>query len=222
MATKSIKSITQNCLGISGALSVKQHVLGVYGDDNQQTRSVKERLNLIETMPFVRIALVTIQGATPSLQADLDNANLVYENEANVWLYCTGHTTENEPHLLSLDQDDCRASGHSVSDEEDELYDLGRDLGSSIVGYFINNVAGTSWRGCAAHPPGRRGFWVGSTATAWTFVHELTHVVGDNGHHSSTDNLMYSSTDSITNPPPDLDNDQSNDINDDVAVESCS
>ena len=225
MATKSIKSITQICLGISGTISVKQHVLGVYGDDNPQTRSAKERLNLIETMPFVRLALVTIQGVTPLLQTYLDNANLVYQNEANVWIYCVGHTTENVPTLLVLDQDDCLTNGHSVSDDEDDLFDLGRNLGASIVGYFINMSAGTTFVGCAAHPEGRRGFWVGAGAAPWTFAHELTHVVGDNGHNTANnnqDNLMWTPTRTISNLPPDLNNTQRNNINDDAAIESCS
>ena len=122
--------------------------------------------------------------------------------------------------LQVLDQDDCAGSGHSVSDEEDELFDLGRNLGADIVAYYINgDTAG--FRGCAAHPPGRRGFWVGDSATRWTFVHELTHVVGDNSHVSNTDNLMVSNTGTITNPPPDLTNTQSNRIHGDPAVEEC-
>jgi hypothetical protein len=220
MATKSVKTLMQDCLGVSPS-SIKRDIIGVYGDDNQQSRSLKERLELIENNPFVRLALVTIQGATPSLQTDLDNANLVYQNECGSWIYCTGHVTVNRPLLLNLDQDDCLSSGHSVSDEEDELYDLGRDLGANIVGYFINGSSGNTWRGCAAHPPGRRGFWVGSTATLWTFVHELTHVVGDNGHVSDTDNLMIRNTGTITNPPPDLTTGQCNDINGDPAMETC-
>jgi hypothetical protein len=90
-----------------------------------------------------------------------------------------------------------------VSTEEDELFDLGRGLGTDLVGYYIrSDTAG--FRGCAAHPPGRRGFWVGDSATDWTWIHETTHVVGNNLHVTDTDNLMFRSTSAITNLPPDL------------------
>ena len=126
MAIQSVKSIVDNCLGKTGTLSVKQDVLGVYANDNPQTRSLKARLDLIETKPFVRVAIVTIQGATPGLQLDLDNANLVYLNECNHWVYCQNSITVNQPNLLFLNQNDCIGGiFHSVSDEEDQLFDLG-------------------------------------------------------------------------------------------------
>jgi hypothetical protein len=83
------------------------------------------------------------------------------------------------------------------------------------------NSGGGGLRGCAAHPPGRRGFWVGSSASAWTWVHELTHIVGDNSHVSNTDNLMINNTGTITNAPPDLTNTQCARIVGDPNVESC-
>lgn len=220
MATLSVRSLASTCLNKTGSLSLREDILGVYGNDNPQDRSLKERLNLIDNTPFVRLALVTIQGATPNLQRDLDNANLVYQNEANVWIYCVGSITVNRPDLLVLDQDDCRGSGHSVSEEEDELFDLGRNLGADIVGYYVNASNG-GFAGCAAHPPGRRGYWSGSSASPWTFAHEIGHVVGDNGHVSDSDNLMSTPTASITNPPPDLTNSQSGRINNDPDVETC-
>ena len=220
MATLSVRTIVADCLGKSGTLVVLEDVFGVYGD-NDGTRSLKDQLDLIRNRPFVRLALVTIQGASPNLQRDLDNTNIVYQNECNCWVYCVGSTTVNRPHLLTLDQDDCMGSGHSVSDEEDELFDLGRDMAAPIVGYYIDgDTAG--YAGCAAHPSGRRGFWVGSAASPWTFPHELGHVVGDNPHVWDTDNLMYGGgTVNITNPPPDLTNTQCNRINDDPDMETC-
>jgi len=216
----SIRDVAADCLDKPGSISVRRDILGVYGTDNPQNRSVLAQMDRIQTMPFVKIALVTISGATPNLQTDLDSGNTVYQNDAGVWIYPVDAITVTNNSLQTLDQDDCAASGHSVSDEEDTLFDLGRDLGADIVGYYINgDTAG--FRGCAAHPPGRRGFWCGDSATQWTFVHELTHVVGDNGHNSNTDNLMISNTGTITNPPPDLTNGQSNNINDDPAIEEC-
>jgi hypothetical protein len=168
----------------------------------------------------VRVAVVTIQGANANLQRDLDAGNLTYLNECGVWVDVVASVTLDRPDLLVLDQTDCLANGHVVSEEEDELFDLGRDLGADIVGYYIQgDTAG--FRGCAAHPPGRRGFWVGDTATQWTFVHELTHVVGDNRHVTDTDNLMFRNTGSITNPPPDLTEEQCRRITDDPAMGDC-
>ena len=221
MATLIVRSLASTCLNKSAPLSLRRDILGVYGNDNPQNRSLKERLNLIQNRPFVRLALVTIQGASPNLQRDLDNANIVYQNECNNWIYYVGSITVNRPNLLILDQDDCFGSGHSVSDEEDELFDLGRDMGADVVGYYINSSNG-GFAGCAAHPPGRRGYWTGSSASPWTFGHEMGHVIGDNSHVSDSDNLMYGGgTINITNPPPDLTNSQCSRINSDPDVESC-
>lgn len=91
----------------------------------------------------MRLGIVTIDGAAPNLQRNFDNANDVFQAEANVWVYPTGSVTEEAPDLLVLDQDDCRGgSRHSVSDEEDALFDLGRHLGAAIVCYNIQNDGG--------------------------------------------------------------------------------
>jgi hypothetical protein len=152
-------------------------------------------------------AVVTILGANPNLNNDLDNGNLVWGQECGVWVEVVLQITVDRPHLVILDQDDCLRTGHVVSAEEDELFDLGRGAGAEVVVYYLaSDVAG--FRGCAAHPPGRRGCWVGDSATDWTFIHELTHVVGGNPHVTDTDNLMISNTGTITNAPPDLTSDQ--------------
>lgn len=168
----------------------------------------------------VRVAVVTIDGASADLERDLDAANQVYLTECGVWIDLVGTITVDRPDLLILDQTDCLANGHVVSGDEDELFDLGRDLGADIVGYYIQgDTAG--FRGCAAHPPGRRGFWVGDTATQWTFVHELTHVVGDNSHQTDRDNLMFRNTGRITNAPPDLSDGQCRRVSGDDAMVDC-
>ena len=215
-----IRNVADDCLDKTGRISVREDILGVYANDNPQNRSVLAQMDRIQNMPFVRVGLVTISGATPNLQRDLDNGNTVYQGECSVWIYPTDSITVTANNLLILDQDDCAGSGHSVSAEEDTLFDLGRNLGANIVCYYINGD-GSGIRGCAAHPPGRRGFWVGSSASPWTWVHELTHIVGDNGHVSDTDNLMINNTGTITNAPPDLTNTQCNRINDDDDVEEC-
>jgi hypothetical protein len=228
MADLSVRSLLQGCIGKSGTLSVREDALGVYSNDNPSDRSLKDRLFLIRDRSFVRVALVTVRpvgsalGQNANLQRDLDNANLIYQNECDAWVYAQDSIVENTDLLGAngiLDQDDCASSGHSVSDEEDELYDLGRDLGAEVVGYYIaGDVAG--FAGCAAHPPGRRGFWVGN-GSPWTFAHELTHVIGDNAHVTNSNNLMFTPTANITNPPPDLTDSQCERILDDPDMESC-
>jgi hypothetical protein len=168
----------------------------------------------------VRVAIVEIEGANPDIDRDLAAADLVYSRECGVWIDIVDRVVIDRPDLLVLDQTDCRGSGHVVSPEENALYDLGRDLGADIVAYYIQgDTAG--FRGCAAHPPGRRGFWVGDSATEWTFVHELSHVVGDNRHEDDRNNLMFSNTGRITNPPPDLTRDQCRRITRDPGMGIC-
>jgi hypothetical protein len=221
VATLSVRTIVNNCLGKAGPLSVKRDVLGVFGDDNPQTRSLRERLELIQNKPFVNVALVTISGAAPNPQQDLDTANTIWRQECDAWVYCVGSITVNLPNLLVLDQTDCNATGHQVSAEENQLFNLGRNLGANIVGYYIRDC-NIPARGCAAFPPGRRGFWVDDSATQWSLVHELTHVVGDNDHVDNSDNLLFvDGTASITNPPPDLTSSQCARIKGDPDMESC-
>ena len=217
----SVKQVAQDCLGKNPTLSIREDILGVYGNDNPQNRSLKERLDLIQTTPFVKVALVTIQGgANGNLQRDLDTANEIYQRDCDTWVYPTASITVDRPNLLFLTQDDCNGSGHSVSDEEDELFDLGRNLGANVVGYYINNSSG-GFAGCAAHPPGRRGFWSGNGASPRTWAHELGHVVGDLSHVSNSDNLMSTPTANITNLPADLTNSQCQDVQNDPDMESC-
>jgi hypothetical protein len=229
----SVRNTVSSCLDKSGTISVREDVLGVYGDDNPQDRSVLDQLNRIRNRPFVRVALVTVRpsgspaGQDGNLQRDLDNTNRVYQNECGGWVYPVGSRVVNTNLLgtnVLLDQNDCSGNGHSVSGEEDDLFDLGRDMGADIVCYFINGSTGGAF-GCAAHPDGRRGFWAANSSparTPWTFPHELGQIVGDNGHVSNTDNLMYGGgTNGITNPPPDLTGSQCNRIEGDEDLETC-
>jgi hypothetical protein len=216
----SVKAVGADCLDKSAPLSIRRDVMGIYANDNPQIRSVKAQLNLIQNKPFVRVALVTIQGATPTLQRDLDTANEIYQRECDAWVYPVDSVTVNSPGFLILNQDDCQGSGHSVSAEEDQLFDIGRNLGADIVAYYITSSNG-GFAGCAAHPPGRRGFWAGASASPRTWAHELSHVVGDNRHVSNSDNLMSTPTASITNLPADLTNSQCDDILADPDMESC-
>jgi hypothetical protein len=225
VATLSVRAIVNNCLGKAGTLSVRRDVLGVFADDNPQTRSLRERLELIQNKPFVKVLLVTISGAAPNLQRDLDTGNTIWQQECDAWVYCVDSITVDRPNLLVLDQTDCCCVGadpdHQVSTEEDELFNIRKPLGPNIVGYYIRS-SNQPVRGCASHPDGRRGFWVDDSATQWSWVHELTHVVGDNNHVEDSDNLLFEDgTASITKPPPDLTSSQCARIKGDPDMESC-
>lgn len=181
-------------------------------------------------------------GQIATLQRDLDAANDTFEQRCafeglpplgeslispGFWVYCAGARVVRTGILGTngtLDQRDCNAGwmldflgvgDHEVSKEEDDLFSLGRDLGASIVCYYLprdpaipaSGGATSGLRGCAAHPGGRRGFWVGPNATQWTFAHELGHIVGNLGHSKSNSNLMFGGrggTASITSNPPRL------------------
>ena len=67
----------------------------------------------------VRVATVTIQGANPNLQRDLDRGNLVWNAECDTRIELVASIRVNDPSLLVLSQTDCLAEGHEVSDEED-------------------------------------------------------------------------------------------------------
>lgn len=169
---------------------------------------------------FLPIVIVEIVGSNPDVSGDVDAANVVWGDECEVFVDVLERLTVDRPNLLTLTQDDCNAIGHVVSDEEDELYSLGRDLGADVVGYYIRRSATSSGiLGCAAHPPGRRGFWVkGATPDQFVLAHEAAHVVGNNSHVSGiTDNLMTPFSPG-TNPPPDLNANQCQRIVDDPAL----
>ena len=106
------------------------------------------------------------------------------------------------------------------TDEEDELFDLGRNLGADIVCYYIQN--GPGGIGCMAYPAGRRGFWADDGASAYTFAHELCHILGLNPHSSDDDNLLFEDgTFAIKNLPPDIISTQCNNMKADGSVENC-
>jgi hypothetical protein len=226
----SLRSTVENCLDAGGTVSVREDVLGVYGDDNPQDRSVLDRLDRIRNDPFVRVALVTVRprgstaGQYADLQLDLDSANTVYGGECGAWVYPVGSrvvTTDLLGGDGRIDVNDCLRRGyHTVSREEDALFDLGRDMGADVVCYY---VGGDTWAGhaCASHPRDRPGFWITrGEANRWTFVHELTHVVGENLHVYSKTNLMYPTKD-LENPPPNLTGGQCNRILNDELTERC-
>jgi hypothetical protein len=239
MATLSVKTIVNDCLGKAGPLSVQRDVLGVYGDDNPQTRSLVQQLRLIQTAPFLRLAVVTIRpvgstlGQSQNLQRDIDTANEVWQRDCGAWIYCVGSVVE-VTNLLGtngiLNQNACPLGVQaSPSTEEDQLFDLGRNLGADVVGYYITGSTNPTLGGCSAFPQGRRGFWAGFNQSANMFAHELTHVIGLNPHPANDpnvpdndqDNLMWPTPGAITNLPPDLRPVQCARVQGDGSVETC-
>jgi hypothetical protein len=238
MATLSVKA-SAGSLGQTLPLSIRQDVFGVYGTNNV-TRSLQAQLDLIQNRPFIRLALVTVlaAGSTPTpyanLQRDLDNANEVWQRECNAWIYCVGSIVDTSGVLGNdsvLDQPGCPLGVQaSPTTEENQLFNLGRNLGADVVGYFIGGSTDPGLIGCSAYPAGQRGFWVAFSANEWTLAHELTHVVGLNAHpqndpdipDNDQDNLMWPAPGAITNLPPDLVAVQVNRIVNDAGIETTS
>ena len=163
-----------------------------------------------ERVMILPVVLVTLAGTNPDVARDLQTANAVWGAECEVWVDVVGQVTANRPDLLFLSQEDCKVTNHVVSEEEDQLYAIGRGLGADVVAYYIQrSSSGDSVLGCAAHPPERRGFWmVDATSFDFVWAHEVTHVVGRNPHVDDANNLMHRFADEITNLPPDLNDDQ--------------
>lgn len=153
---------------------------------------------------LIPVVVVTLQGANSDVVRDISAANQIWGTDCGVWFQLDAELTVDREELRVLDQADCRAVGHVVSEEEDQLYDIGRGLGADLVAYYISGATSGAL-GCAAHPQDRRGFWLVASGFDFVFAHEAGHVVGDNRHVSDTDNLMFPYADSITNLPPDLD-----------------
>ncbi|MEZ4593229.1 MAG: hypothetical protein R3D55_19100 [Chloroflexota bacterium] len=238
MATLSVKSIAANCLDRTPTFSLRRHIFGVYGNNNRN-RSLKAQLNLIRNRPHIRVAIVTVrpvgstQGQYANLQRDLDLVNDVWQDDAAAWVYCTGVATIYTNILGTngvLNQNSCPLGVQgSPTQEEDDLFDLGRNLGADVVGYYITGSTNPGLIGCSAYPAGRRGFWVAMNSNQNTFGHELTHVIGLNPHPNQDplvpdddqDNLMWPAPGAITNPPPDLRQANRNRILGDPGMESC-
>jgi hypothetical protein len=239
MATLSVRTVVNNCIGKSGRLSIKQDVLGVYATDHPQTRSLLQQLRRIQTEPFLRLAVVTIrppgstQGQYENLQRDLDVANEVWQRDCGTWIYCVGSIVE-VTNLLGmsvvLNQNACPLGVQAnPTAEENQLFNLGRNLGADVVGYYITGSTNPTLGGCSAFPQGRRGFWSGFNQSPNMFAHELTHVIGLNPHpaqdpdvpDNDQDNVMWPTPGAITNPPPDLRPVQCTRVRGDNSVETC-
>ena len=240
MATLSVRETAHSCLGRDGDLSIKEHIFGVRGVNASATRSLVDQLRLVRSAPFIRLAIVTIRvvgstaGPDANIQRDLDVANEVWRRTCGTWIYCVASVVE-RTNLLGtnaiLDQNACPLGvQQNPTQEEQNLFALGRTLGADVVGYYITGSTNPGLIGCSAYPAGRRGFWVAFGSSANTLGHELTHVIGLNPHvgpdpqvdDNDQDNLMWPTPGAITNPPPDLRTPQRNRVRGDDGLESCS
>jgi len=240
MSTLSVRETAQHCLGHDGDLSMLRHVFGVHGTNPSATRSLAAQLRLARGTSFLRLAIVTIRavgstaGPDGNIQRDLDVANEVWQRTCGTWIYCVGSVVE-RTNLLGmngiLNQNACPLGQQgNPTQEERDLFALGRGLGANVVGYYITGSTNPNLIGCSAYPAGRRGFWVAFNASANTLGHELTHVVGLNPHvgpdpqvsDTDQDNLMWPTPGAITNLPPDLLTPQRNRVRSDGGLEACS
>ena len=166
------------------------------------------------------VVIVVIDGSNPNIGSDVAMANIIWGNDCGVFVDVVQTLVVTAPDLLHLSQEDCLGVGHVVSNEEDELYSVGRGLGTDVVAYYIQGSSfGDNVLGCAAHPADRRGFWVVPSEFDFVWAHEAVHVVGDNPHNiEDTDNLMWPFASEVTNLPPDLDEQQCRRILEDPAL----
>ena len=244
MATVSVRAVADSCLDRRGTLSLKRDVFGVYGN-NDQTRSLREQLRLIQTAPFVRLAVVTLRppgstlGQYENLQRDLDAANEIWQRDCGAWIYCVGSVVDASGIIganVVLDQPGGCPLGvqENPSTEETALFNLGRNLGADVVGYYTNGSQNPNFGCCAAFPQGHPGFWVRIASANQPqgqnfFAHELTHVIGLNPHpendpdvpDNDQDNIMWRAPRTISNLPPDLRSVQCDRIRDDDNTETC-
>jgi len=228
-----IRAFAEDHFGKTGRLSLLEDILGVYGRDNTRKRSVLTQVDRVSNKPFVRVALVTVRptnssdGVAATLQQDLDLANDLFLDRCDVWIYPVTSIVRRTDLLGSnvlLDQFDCWIGPfgtplHIATDEEKALFELGRGRGANIVAYYIaGSTSGDG--GCAAHPLGRRGFWLKEGGSeGYAFAHEISHVLGNHGHIDGADNLM-SEGPRFTNLPPNLSEDECQRIRSDPDVES--
>jgi hypothetical protein len=152
------------------------------------------------------VVVVVIDGSNPDIGADIAMANVIWNAHCGVFVDVVQTLVVSAPALQVLTQEDCLAVGHVVSDEEDDLYSIGRGLGTDVVAYYIHgSTFGDNVLGCAAHPPDRRGFWVVPSQFDFVWAHEAVHVVGNNPHDvQDRDNLMWPFASEVTNLPADL------------------
>jgi hypothetical protein len=139
----------------------------------------------------LEICTFTIQGAAPNIAGNLATGNRVMA-QAGVEVRILSQLSANNPALLDIQQANCPLTiGGDLNRgaEETALFALGRAAcTSSFIVYFVrSNSLGLF--GCSAFPTGRPGVHVADTATQYTFIHEMGHVLAL-PHNGTANNLM--------------------------------
>jgi hypothetical protein len=136
-----------------------------------------------------------------SIPAMISNMRLVFAT-AQVGVKYVSFENLYLPALNDLDVGSCVMG--STTTEQNQLFANRNNAGTKdVVVYFVRSTV-PAYNGCAAFPTGKPGAVVASGASAWTFAHEVGHVLGLR-HVNDNNRLMTGNgTDNITNAPPDL------------------
>lgn len=134
---------------------------------------------------------VTIQGAAPTINADMTVANRVMA-QCGIEFRILRQSTVNNLALLDIQQPSCPLTiggDTNRGPEEQALFALGRaDCASNFIVYFVRSNS-LGLLGCSAYPVGQPGVTVADTASRYTFCHEIGHVL-HLPHDGRANNLM--------------------------------
>jgi outer membrane protein OmpA-like peptidoglycan-associated protein len=134
---------------------------------------------------------ITIQGAAPTIGADMTTANRVMA-QCGIEFRILDQDTVNNGALLDIQQANCPLTigGDTTRGaEEQALFNLGRaDCAENFIVYFVRSNSLGAF-GCSAYPTGQPGVTVADTASQYTFAHEIGHVL-HLPHDGRADNLM--------------------------------
>ena len=139
----------------------------------------------------LQFCTITIQGAAPTIAADMTTANRVVA-QCGIEFRIASSTSVNNPALLDIAQTTCPLTINgdgSRGAEELALFALGRGTcPHNFIVYFVrSNSMGLF--GCSAFPTGQPGVTVADSASQYTFGHEICHVL-NLPHDGRTNNLM--------------------------------
>jgi hypothetical protein len=137
-----------------------------------------------------------------SINTMVSNMRQVYA-AAQIGVRYASFENLNLPGLTDLDVGACTL-GQEMTAEQAQLFANRNNAGANDIVVYMVRTTDPPLNGCASHPPGRPAAAVASGASAWTFAHEVGHVLGLR-HVDSLDRLMTGGgTNNITNLPPDL------------------